>query len=87
MQLVRPLTVGASVTRSHRVTEGGHPPSVPTERRMQISRTALFRSCFTAQHVAETPGKGVPASDAATDTAVLTGEIPAIGERLSDCGY
>ena len=29
--------------RSHRVAGGSHPPPAPTERRMQISRTALFR--------------------------------------------
>ncbi|MGH8572625.1 MAG: TonB-dependent receptor domain-containing protein [Gammaproteobacteria bacterium] len=28
---------------AHRVAGGGHPPPAPTERRMRISRTALFR--------------------------------------------
>ena len=33
---------------NHRVAGGGHPPPAPTERSMQISRTTLVRSCFTA---------------------------------------
>ena len=40
--------VGMPVTRHHRVAGGGHPPPAPTERSVQISRTALFRNRFTA---------------------------------------
>jgi hypothetical protein len=43
---------------SHRVTGGGHPPPVPTERGMRISRTTLFGSWFTALRVLAAPGAG-----------------------------
>src|ERR1700736_2395193 len=33
---------------SHRVTGGGRPPPVPTDRGVRISRTTLFDSWFTA---------------------------------------
>ena len=33
---------------SHRVTGGGRPPPVPTERSVRIYRTTLFGSWFTA---------------------------------------
>jgi hypothetical protein len=42
----------------HRVTGGGHPPPVPTERGVQIYRTTLFGSCFTAPRVPATPDEG-----------------------------
>src|ERR1700757_1989728 len=38
----------ASATSAHRVTGGGRPPPVPTERGVRISRTTLFGRCFTA---------------------------------------
>jgi Homeodomain-like domain len=34
---------GTSRDAAHRVTGGGRPPPVPTERSVQISRTTLFR--------------------------------------------
>jgi len=40
---------GTPITGRHRVTGGGRPPPVPTERSVQISRTTLVRSCFTAR--------------------------------------
>src|SRR3984893_14619478 len=33
---------------ANRVTGGGRPPPVPTERGVRISRTTLFGRCFTA---------------------------------------
>ena len=33
---------------AHRVTGGGRPPPVPTERGMRLSRTTLFGTWFTA---------------------------------------
>src|ERR1700730_12385110 len=38
----------SGITGRHRVTGGGRPPPVPTERSVQISRTTLFRRWFTA---------------------------------------
>ena len=37
------IAVGTPITGRHRVTGGGRPPPVPTERSVQISRTTLFR--------------------------------------------
>src|SRR5712671_6320475 len=42
------MAVRTSITARHRVTGGGRPPPVPTERSVQISRTTLFRRGFTA---------------------------------------
>jgi hypothetical protein len=42
---------------SHRVTGGGRPPPVPTERSVRISRTTLFRRCFTALRELVTPDR------------------------------
>jgi hypothetical protein len=39
---------GAPRDAAHRVTGGGRPPPVPTERSVRISRTTLFGRCFTA---------------------------------------
>src|SRR3979409_248638 len=36
------VAVGTRITPRHRVTGGGRPPPVPTERGVQISRTTLF---------------------------------------------
>jgi len=36
------IAVGMPIT-GHRVTGGGRPPPVPTERSVRISRTTLFR--------------------------------------------
>jgi hypothetical protein len=47
----RPLLV------AHRVTEGGRPPPVPTERGVRISRTTLFGSRFTAPRGSATPDR------------------------------
>ena len=43
---------------SHRVTGGGRPPPVPTERSVRISRTTLFGRCFTALQEPATPHMG-----------------------------
>jgi hypothetical protein len=51
----------------HRVTGGGRPPPVPTERGMRISRTTLFGRWFTATASAGAPGMG----DAALVSATL----------------
>ena len=37
------LDIGRKSRFTHRVTGGGRPPPVPTERSVQISRTTLFR--------------------------------------------
>jgi hypothetical protein len=39
----REFAVGTPIAERHRVTGGGRPPPVPTERSVQISRTTLFR--------------------------------------------
>jgi hypothetical protein len=52
-----------------RVARGGCPPPAPTERSVQISRTTLFKDSFTAQLIAEAPGKGSKAPAAVTETA------------------
>jgi transposase len=39
----RRLSSGGRLAMLHRVTGGGRPPPVPTERSVQISRTTLFR--------------------------------------------
>jgi hypothetical protein len=44
--------------RAHRVAGGGCPPPAPTERSVQISRTALFDSGFTALQEPATPRMG-----------------------------
>ena len=38
-----PIAVGIPILGAHRVTGGGRPPPVPTERSVRISRTTLFR--------------------------------------------
>jgi hypothetical protein len=43
---------------SHRVTGGGHPPPVPTERGVRIYRTTLFGRCFTAPRAPAAPDEG-----------------------------
>ena len=43
---------------THRVTGGGRPPPVPTERSVRISRTTLFGRCFTALQEPATPHMG-----------------------------
>src|SRR5580693_2778403 len=42
------IAVGHPLLGAHRVTGGGRPPPVPTERGVRISRTTLFGRCFTA---------------------------------------
>src|SRR5580698_6172815 len=42
------FAVGTRVSSRHRVTGGGRPPPVPTERSVRIYRTTLFGSWFTA---------------------------------------
>jgi Mycolic acid cyclopropane synthetase len=54
----------------HRVTGGGHPPPVPTERGVRISRTTLFGSRFTAPRVPASPGTGDAVWVAAAASAV-----------------
>ena len=49
-----------------RVTGGGRPPPVPTERGVRISRTTLFGSWFTALQEPAAPGKGGAALVSAT---------------------
>ena len=63
--LLPPLSSGgASLVRpwlrfhTHRVTGGGRPPPVPTERGVRISRTTLFGSWFTALRAPAAPGMG-----------------------------
>src|SRR6266481_8056497 len=50
----------------HRVTGGGRPPPVPTERGVRFSRTTLFGSWFTALQEPAAPGKGGAALVSAT---------------------
>ena len=55
----RPCRVGAKdCSSAHRVTGGGRPPPVPTERSVRISRTTLFGRCFTALQEPATPHMG-----------------------------
>src|ERR1035437_429054 len=42
---------------THRVTGGGRPPPVPTERGVRISRTTLFGDWFTAPRGSATPDR------------------------------
>src|SRR5438445_12385696 len=59
-----PSSGGASLVRpwlrfhTHRVTGGGRPPPVPTERGVRLYRTTLFGSWFTALQEPAAPGKG-----------------------------
>src|ERR1700722_9182607 len=43
---------------SHRVTGGGRPPPVPTERGVRLYRTTLFGSWFTALQAPAASRKG-----------------------------
>jgi hypothetical protein len=52
----------------HRVAGGGCPPPAPTERSGRISRTTLFKGCFTAQLVAEASDREATASAAVAET-------------------
>src|SRR6516225_3991908 len=56
--LPRRELVGRTLLHAHRVTGGGRPPPVPTERSVQISRTTLFGRCFTALQEPATPHMG-----------------------------
>jgi hypothetical protein len=49
---------GRSLLSAHRVTGGGHPPPVPTERGVQIYCTTLFGSWFTALQAPAASGTG-----------------------------
>jgi hypothetical protein len=55
---------------AHRVTGGDHPPPVPTERGVRISRTTLFGNRFTAPRVPASPGTGDAVWVAAAASAV-----------------
>jgi hypothetical protein len=46
---------GEPRSSAHRVTGGGRPPPVPTERSVRIYRTTLFGRCFTALFAAIRP--------------------------------
>jgi len=48
---------GTPRSAAHRVAGGSHPPPAPTERSLQIYRTALFGRCFTAQRYPATSYK------------------------------
>lgn len=50
--------VHITVALLYRVARGGYPPPAPTERSVQISRTALFRNRFTAQRWLAASGRG-----------------------------
>src|SRR5262245_36969737 len=54
----------------HRVTGGGHPPPVPTERGVRTSRTTVLGSRFTAPRVPASPGTGGAVWFAAADLRV-----------------
>ena len=58
------------IARRHRVSGGGRPPPVPTERSVQISRTTLFRRWFTARRELVTPDK--------EGTALVAGSVAAV---------
>jgi hypothetical protein len=49
---------GEPCSSAHRVTGGGRPPPVPTERSVRIYRTTLFGRCFTALQEPATPRMG-----------------------------
>ena len=80
--LLAPLLLGRTPGR-----RGGHPSPAPTERNVQISRIALFRSCFTALRVLAASRKEAAALDAAAVAVPVFDEIPATGCILLDSDY
>jgi hypothetical protein len=46
------LVVEFAHSSHYRVAGGSYLPPAPTERGVRISRTTLFRRCFTAQQIA-----------------------------------
>jgi hypothetical protein len=67
-QIVVPQSGGPEESHlQYRVTGGGYPPPVPTERSVRISRTTLFRNRFTTRRVIAVPYREAPTLVAAKE--------------------
>jgi hypothetical protein len=75
---------GRDCSRQDRVADGSHPPPAPTERRVRIAPTTLFRRCFTAQRRALSAYTAERASDAGGDPCASWRRTPPTADHVAD---